>query len=820
MPQIQVRLNVPRHELLAQGWEVERLGGAFKFCEVGADKFESCKPPDDFWQEPNTGALLLRPSYLSADYDESEFYQGYRILSSNMEKARIYAGGGPVVKELPSGALVTLRNDPYLWQPLTAAVAATQALLDQYSGKLVWTMRTHDPLAPNEGWAAEIQPYGVHTDRAGIYLGFHFGHIFFLAIHMNGTAVLWENTGTQDDPKWIDRALFTFRQGGVDHTLPFQVGVVPFGFDKISFTFSNTPQAAPPGIYLAHFMAGAGNPSVSYLYEGRRYKEDEFDSVSNQWIKTKSAKLHVAMRLSKHQYLLRLSRIRYPQSAVCRLGPELLKELRTDTDPVVEMKGFEGMALPGQTPADVSWITIGKNGYEFDNEIDTEAAIELTLTSSGDRMYTPEVWRYSMGIPPLSFTPDWTPIDISPNWTVIRFQRTVVFDVSVCEIKYERQADFPKLFKLNGTVEVKVGDDVVFEGYVERSQPVLEGPQAIIVNQLECRDLWVRLNETPVDEFASLDGKPVLDTIKKILAYAGFTEEEDIEVSDPDDILAEMVFGSSNEQSDLKQFDTDATAGEALRWILDQYQSKLRVRRVGGKWKIYLAPVYEFDPEDPDPEKLPTKRLILHSSLFTLVDDAFPTDAERWENHEYKCLSNPEFTVLHQDFNSLEVRAVGGYRDITGGGNVTSGIVTTIYDKDSYEDPDYIDFVGRVIPKHEGPQNITATSQEELNGIARNKWDGRSFARRPLEVRGEWQPEIDADDFFWVIGIDDAGNRVSYGAYRIQTADIEIRQDHDVSGLPIGRQSTSGWDWQASYSLIYAGQAFDDDTPMFTETLP
>jgi hypothetical protein len=136
-------------------------------------------------------------------------------------------------------------------------------------------------------------------------------------------------------------------------------------------------------------------------------------------------------------------------------------------------------------------------------------------------------------------------------------------------------------------------------------------------------------------------------------------------------------------------------------------------------------------------------------------------------------------------------------------------------------DPTYIGFEGAERTKQLATEDLQiAQTANSVEIVARQYYEQKYNLKRlrHIEFAGEWQPEVDADQFVAIIGrakIDNAGqgytigDPVSYGAYRIEFIDCEIRLDFDdpLSDLD------SRYEWHGSYTLTYVGPYTD---PNFT----
>jgi hypothetical protein len=185
------------------------------------------------------------------------------------------------------------------------------------------------------------------------------------------------------------------------------------------------------------------------------------------------------------------------------------------------------------------------------------------------------------------------------------------------------------------------------------------------------------------------------------------------------------------------------------------------------------------------------------------------SDVERWEKQYYRAFTTPEIVILRPEFNALKV--VGA----TGEGDGEDALVVRIRDVAAIQDPTNIRFQGFHNEKVLGPNDgILAQTIQELQKVARVRFSNSAYMRYLMSVEGEWQPGIEPDTIFWVIGLDNTGARTSYGAWRIDSVHVAIEQDH--SDATYDTRHT----WRGAYSLSYVGAASDDSTPMFTTVLP
>ena len=795
-PIVAVILNQPRTVLLRPGWAKSRLAAAMQPAEFSSEleKYVESQLPDDLWKEPNTGVIMLRPSALRSDYWEDSTYEPYRIDATQFNE--------------PGGTMLAVNsNDSILIKRTTAASAlisllatiALNAILLNLQSEMVWVLSSKNPLTTNEGWSVWVHPPGIYTSRATDYMLIAFGDRYVLHIQLNGMAALWANEGTASDPSWQKKTVFAVNGGGVDHTRPFQITCIPWGNKYISFVFSQQQQRS------SGLMSTVSVPvEHTYLYNINAHEQNptSFDNITNQWVKTKAGTLWVGLRRYLHSYGFAWGRVRYATTADLALVPEVIPEPLDQADPTVTARAVFGQ----KSPADGSVTAISSSFVNEDDtawakSTDTKLVEKFTFTATTDRLYTPELWSCDTEIPEKTYTPPWTPEDVSDKWTYVRFQRSVEPDVSICELKLENTDAYPDIMHGWGPLRVEVETVGQFDGYVYSRQPTLEpvvnpaSTTAIVVTQIHAKDMWVRLNECPVSDWTFLDKTGVITAITKLIKRAGFLDA-DIVVTDPDGYLASLEIAGFIDPNDQKTFNQDATVGDALRELLKWFAIRpIRVRWIDDHWSIYLSPEY-------DPASVPTKKLLL-------VEGASRSDNTRFTANEYKVLSNLQFTVEEPNFNGLICRTSTTVQEDAR--SVQSVIPAILGDPDSLSDPASYGFMGRAKYKIVAPPEITlAQTQIELDAMARAYWERNAKPGIILEFEGEWTKDVDADDFIWVIGLDESGARVSYGAYRIDHIDIEYKED------PTGASNDNRWRALGNYTCTYVGTATDGSTPMFT----
>lgn len=838
-PKVQVVLNPNRHELKREGWAKTRYARSMQPAQLAFDiasaavKFQASGMPSGLWKEPNTGVIMMEPSTMQPAYFEESAWDTFKIALDDLDHHALQGFVQSRQTVSPFVFRIEPKRDDINYEFKELVEDAPRVGLKSYlASDMVWLLRTKLAFIPNEGFTAWIFPPGIYTDRATVYLVLSFGKRYALEMRMNGTASLWLNSPV-GSATWVEVANFHHGMGAVDHGRPFQVTVIPWGYEYITFLFTQASSSRGRGVQPTK-LGG----QVAFLYTVSEHEAfPPLDPVTKQYIKVPTDNLHIAVRLKQLQYNFAFARVRYgdpitPQTPVpLYVLPEQLGRPKPVADPLISYRGFVGQldnvssGFPAAIqPAFGSKYFANQQGSAWDKTTDTQLVTGFNFVASEHGVYTPELWSEDIEIPADIQTPDWDfTTDVSANWCYARFALSVIPDVNKIQVKLEEYSSaVPDIFKLGGPIQINVRDRVgtlhsITDGYTFRKMPTLIGPKAIAAQQFDARDMWTRVNETNIGNSTTLDGKSILNVLVYALKRPGF-DDSDIHIDDPDGRLANTFFGGFSDPNDQKQVNSDSSCGDLIREIIKWYcDLHIRVRWRGDsrwsgcKWNIYLAP--QYDPSTP-----PTIKFLFRTKdSAAWDDDSGVSDDFRWAAHEYLMLSDPELTMEEPEFNELVGKATTG-SDVLAMA-LESIIPVDLADHRSIDDPTYVNYMGRLKAVIKGPPELAiASSQLELDQIIRHYWNTHRFPKRGCEVRGEWQPEIDADTFVWAIGVkretDGSVTRVSYGAYRVEHGGVEL--DYD----PGSGRSEGNWSFEANYSLIYVGTATDHDTPMITTATP
>jgi hypothetical protein len=793
-----VLLNVPRNEILQEGFHSWRPGASIQPAQRGTDDthhlpdwLPSSWPPE-IWKEPHTGVIMLAPTAIRSDIYQDPIWEDARITLNGL----FHHTDLITDEETDTHTITISRADKDASLPeVDVPLVYKEYLLQQAARSMKWAIYSRDNLIENEGWTITCYSHKLFHEGPGDYMAIGFGGRYTLRVNLNGTAQLCLNTNwlSGGPASWLPVKDFVFEQGGIETGASFSISCIPWGDQYLSFLFS---QGQWGSTGTARQIHQKGEQAFLYDMVETEGNAPRYDQQLKMRVKTEAAPLYVAMREKTFVYQLLLMRVRYPDSGFFYARPLLLEERKPGVTPSFGITGNQGQNHGG-TPARLAGSVTNELLHPWDSSMDTELVFRVDLTASQAGIYTPEVWGLSVDIMPIVKPPTYVATDISAKVTKIHFERSVNPDTNKATIKYQGDwNDAQTMFRYPPPVQIQVEGVNVYDGYGRRKLPTLDGPDPVVMITLECEDMWRRLNGKKVGVMKSLDGRTWLDVVKEWFFRCGF-DDSDIVLTDPSGFIQSLSFSGFNDPNDEKALDPDAFIGDALRDSLKMIgrAQPIRVIPRGGKWQIYEAPTY-------DPTVPPTIKFILEDHLFTTGKRK--ADSARWADHEYAVLSCPDWAV-EPGFNSLLATTSTGTGD-----KAEKALSSIINPGRAISDPNYIDFSGYEIRYLLQPPELAfVTNRKDLGDAAYTYFKRHARGKRRCEVRAEWAPEILEDVFVWLIGIDDQGSRVSYGAYRLDSLDADV--DYDYVGEDMR------WSRSAHYSAVFVGKAEDENTLMFTE---
>lgn len=788
-------LNPVRTELLREGWSRSVAAGSFRFQALNdaGDGWVPTSVPGAIWQEPNTGLLMLRPRVMQPDYAVSfpDAVPTDRFLFG--PNTFLSYRNGNVFAVQRSSAGVILHN-----------VSLSSALIEVLIAAAIETIfsaaaRTSAPLALNEGFSVWIQPTGIFVDRAEAFFAVGFGGRYAILFQMDGSAQFYARETEEPGAPYRAAQTFRFLEGSVGHTQSYQITVIPFGDRWIGVYSSQMPVNKLRNFRTqAASVDGARGALIDLKALGYKCP---WDSTLKQFRKVEPASLELGMPKLDWGMSVSVHKVAYSANyEYADIGVETLPEPKPGKTPTVVARGYEGqIAEPGENAADVTVEFRNQAGSTtWDPATDTGIVARLGLKGSTNGRYSPEVYALDYEVAETTQEPNWTPVDASDLWQTVRFDLSADMEPARAFVRLGPDPDdLANLFRTGGPIRVEISGTNVFDGYIAEKQPTIYGAKRLFVRQLECVDMWARLEVAEVGDHKSLTELGVLELVKSLIRRAGFVDG-DISVTDPDSVLADMKMPSVSNSLDLSTLNDDATVADVLREIRKSVCPDLRVRWYDGSWKVYLRPEYDGTA--------PTIKILTDRDLATGYSGGI-ADTTRWTAHEYTTRGNVEVTVREPRFNRLLCTAIGSLSDDPHAVQVFKA------EDDEATDETAMRFMGRSVVRRIGAaESAICQTLDDLRRLARSIWDTRDRERIVAEFAAEWNPEIEPDEFVWLITRDGAGARKSLGAWRVLTARVEATMD-----VPTKDQRYA---LTANYVCEWAGEATDGSTPMLVTDLP
>jgi len=786
--------------------------------------WEESDMPSEFWREPNTGIIMLKPGVFRESWIEDEDWADFRIamtdlVSGGLIDAPSYAAGG-------SWSLITPKRDSAsVLIDVLAAAAAVAVARDALGDDTLRTVgRLDGNLGVNEGWSAFIDPAGKVSSRALNLMAFCFGgDKFYLAIRTNGEFSLLYNFGDAIDTDWRMILQSSFKEGGVDHRLPFQVTVIPFGKDYVSILFSNFGGGR---LQKLRYPSVGYQPSAHLIELSKFGIECPWNSDLQNYQKTEAGTLHIEMPLNRWSSSFSLARVAYPSGEhSLNISPFGFALLKPDQPPGLTVFGLGDDGSFPLTAPQLSQDVLGPTGASWDPETDTQGSIEITMESSPNRSYTPEFWSYDLTFQPVITTPEWTPVDVSSKFTHLRLKLTAASESPQATLKLQG-GDFAKILHRPGPLMIEVQSagggawNTVLNGYgvtreldphgVISARSVGRLREELVVHGR----LWDQLNSLSLAEFPAIDARTFTWIFENLFGLCGY-DAGDIDIdSDFDDLRV----SDTQSPQELKVLSGDTKGGDLIRDLqtsFDRQQSdSFRVREVGDQARAYWADAWDIADEWPD------HVFLMHHDLMGEWDTAMSTgfgpgersDVDRWNVDQdpdrerfYIMNSGLEITVDIPEFNALTIVAQ------TKGAESPDATLVSIPASPDVLDDTSPAFEGRVRTEIKAPPEALAEDLGFVKAWARSLYDLEQRKGYQASFEGEWQPEIEPDQFIMILGRTPDGTAVSFGVWRIQEIDVEIALDWSSDSVP-----DISWSWRANYTVVYQGESDHPDFPMVT----
>jgi hypothetical protein len=701
---VQLILNTGSSELTETGWGKTLSARQFEV-DGALDK--------DLWREPITGALMLRPAPLAAEWRESGAFEGYKLDTAAFHLKpdfweTIYTKEGPADPFLstiyPAGLSVDLVD-------LGTAVDL-EGLTTSYGGNLVWALQTKTGLAVNQGVYLELRNFGFDFEKVSNYFALMLGQ-FALRLQTDGVAVLHKYDGSG----WIPLQAMRFAGQSEQHGASMSLLVLPILGNRLHFYFS-TGRA----INAAFDHQRVPGPKDNY-YSYRLPVEDEaWDDATGVWRVTDEAPLRVAIAPGR-RYFMQIGRVVYASGAKTA-------KLRHDDIGVPRSEGPEltlHMYLPGDSQFDYEVLDYS-TGELFVAGEDTLPQAQVSLETSSNQAWSPELHAVTLDISPTISTVERDPVDVSEDVLTLHVRLHNEPGPQELEAEVRDPGDYSALREQAGTpCELSLGGVKLFEGEMVsfRAQEA-PGPPVL---RLRFRDGWHRLECVRLGSEISYDGRKHTDV-------------------DPDAIPVSPAVNDWR----FAPKPADAPA-DVLRLLVEEF-SGWRLRHDAGTWRYGPAPT----------STTPARHVYLSTADYRASGFA---ETDRVRAYDF------QLHLLPPEFNALYVYGADGT-----GGEVRR-LMTIEYNTSSISDSESEDYVGRVLERHRSVS--WAPTLATCSRVSRLLMDEHGRARRVCTFAAEWKPGFGPDAIFEVF---DEGP-ASLGVFRIDEVEIEVRRD--LPHLYVGR---------------------------------
>ena len=809
---ITIKLNKPFPEIEKHGYRSFRFGPSIQLGQIvkeddkkGNSNIANWKESDsrNFMRNPGTGAITVRPSGLRDDFFTSGAYTVGRFDGSEfnyttaewqtIEFSDYDLQDGALFGFLPKNA-----PDTALTEFTVSSTFAEWTARTELGGTMAWTHETTYALPKNAGFGVVVQPQGLAFNRSDALMCIGFGGRYVLEVKTNGASVFYAFIlGEWKVLKTFDHAI-----SGVEASKPFQINIIPNSFGHISFFFSQYSQSTKIG---SNYSGKQPPKETSFTVDLKPYFSVLFDASVGASNTIPSSTILLGFRKTIFKCLWSAYKNLYTSSDsyTAVFQPEVLpyKMPHAEGDYALTVEGFgyqsDNPIFLGSNRVDLK-VTKDDGTGEWDK---TQKLLSVNGEFYPSTWYSPELWGYRLVIPEKITTPTWTPEQVD-TWTSINFRQSLDLEPMSCDIKF---IDLPQsdIFKSYGPIEIKAKDTIIFEGYLNSRQPIIEGESLLLHDKFNCLDTNTRFSETPAG-FDSVAGVTVRDAIERLINSCGIPST-DIDFEDDDNWTNTTVIEMPEGGDQNKLWDAETTVSEALQTIFDLYtmqgQSKLYLVKKDGRYKLISHTFYQY-AKDLEGFAQPTK------TFWAIEPTGYTTDQDRWDAEKFKILSPIEFAVSTTPFNSVRVATSTDTGGAGKGVGTTGGAI--VYDVNgSITDPTSDEFVGRYIEKTlSAPKTFQVTNLKEAERYARILLQNFNKKRITCNFRGEWQPGIWAGDIVSLLGaINDEGTEtiVSFGAFRLIEMNVEITSDWDGGDYL----------WSADYSLEYWGPSEYEDIPFF-----
>lgn len=838
---LQLTLNAARNEMISPGWcrtiLAQNMIPAKRYIY---DQSSYLPDPEGFtsntklWHEPLTGAVMLRPNFLTQKFWNSVDYEGDKFDAGDFtyglgalyglpdDFETIYQqniGGVPcspimVTKHGSAGGVMQNMNTlaTLTLHGSTGGPVYSLVGVDTAEEALPWCylLRTKREFIQNEGFAFQLLPRDLQAASIFPYLMVYFGGKYCLQIGTDGQAELWMNVQGKSDT-WLRLAKCDY-----NHTMASEAGsclnvmILPFYGYHLGIYMSSGQENAG---WFGAFGGDDPSPASRFFIQCTDLKDINGNELNpSGGVDPSTGLIPITQRdnitfagRKDSQFALSFAQIRYPAAGTLYLAAEHIGMLRPDEDPVIETRKFKDRG-------DVVATSLQFQGFPWDKSVDVKLMPKVEFTAGtgypfsgweNDRVYSPQLALLTAFIEPRTESVARTSENFSAKWQTLAFRGATEDDGAVLDFtSAPNEANYyDKGFT---TVDLTVTDGMLappvtyalFGGVIDgfHTRHDVERPFA----SFSARDHWDILEKTYTWDSPVWDGRLLKEAVVWLLKQAGFH---------PNDIYVQpgalgITIPNTRRAGEYSHWQNEAeSVADQLRRMLAL--SKVRIRpgyapdgviaeggntltRANFCWEVMSLPQYtssaqvvaKFWNDRPVGFPFPAESVRFAAAVPDLYCKALERDVRP-----------PLYNILHLDAP-------------TGSGKDAKRTMITHVNQASISDPAHKDYLGRAIRGYVYPGGHSA-GPDDLVIYAREREREDMHSTEIASWDGEWRPKLREWDFVEIFARNTVTRQiVSFGVYQILERSLTLN-------IELGY----GLDTHYVGKYVGAGDAYTDPGP-------
>lgn len=522
------------------------------------------------WREPITGALMLRPAPLSAEWRESEDFESYKPAATAFHRQAAFwetiytksAGKDPFLSTLyPAGA------DPAdIALPISVDL---DGLKTDHGEELVWALQSKASAKANQGFYLETRHFGFDFEKASNYLVVAFGQ-YALRLQTDGMAILFK----YESNSWTQRKEMRFCGQSEQHGNSLSLLVLPILGNRLHFYFS-TGRA----VNAAFDHERTPGPSDEYHSYRLPLSEEHWDQDAGLWRVTDEGPLRVALSPGR-RYFLQLAGVVFAEGEkTAVLGHDDIHIPRTNA-PTVTLHGY----MPGDSSATAT-VLDRSTGLIFDPGTDTLPQPSVTLAASSNRVWSPELHAVTLDLSPKTAIA--SPVSTDVGADVLRLRVRLSNTLAAQSLDVVLRDPFVE-YAPGLTCSLTLAGQTVFGGSAVES--LVDGSAG--TGRLRFRDGWERLEAIRLGPEIAYDGLEHTEVVRRLLRRAGFPDTA-IEISEDEGRLpgGGGVIPVSPAANDWRFAPKSGDTPAGILRLLAREFSGWGLRDDGGVWRYQPRPM-------------------------------------------------------------------------------------------------------------------------------------------------------------------------------------------------------------------------------------